>query len=181
MEVDEEQEEYERLLMRPRSPRRRDINTATRRRRLEEPRERRLGEPRIVEDNNDADTDARRAVVGPDAYRVFRGWQLHREDMIWFRVLLLAQQPEVIAQIYGIDPARTGRLRMESLGQQLLNQLREDGFPPEAIRRLRDIAPNSRHTWMFDRYEQVEPMALGPQFGPYPRIQINEHAHLDYP
>ena len=181
MEVDDEQEEYERLLMRPRTPRRREgpnlsfenfLNTATRRRRL--------GEPRVVEDNNDADTAARRAVVGPDAYRVFRGWQLHREAMLWHRVHLLTQQPEVIAQIYGIDPARTDRGRMQFLGQQIQRELHEDGFPPEAIRRLRDIAPDSRHTRVFDRYERVEPMELGPQFGPYPPIPIYDYAHLDW-
>lgn len=165
--------------MRPRTPRRRDINTAERRRRLEEPRE------PIVDNNNSADADnsyeaddafraflrysrdrhapidARRAVAGPDAYRVFRGWQLRREDTFEWRLSMLTDQPEVIAQIYGIDPAQTSRFRMASLSLEIQREIREDGFPLEAIRRLRELAPDNARTRMFDNLERNSDIRFG--------------------
>ena len=169
---------------RPRTPRRYDTNTATRRRRLEEPR---------VENNDVTDTnngynaddgfraflqysrdrhaaiDARRDIAGPDAFRIFRGWQLQRENRLQFRVSQLTQQPEVLAQVYGIDPARTNAFRIAHLDHQLQEEIRADGFPLGRIRELRAMAPDNELTRLFDTLERTSDIGFGLFY--YPEYQ----------
>lgn len=171
---------------RPRTPRRRDENTARRRRRLEEPREQ---SPNVdIMNGYEADDafraflqysrdrhaplDARRAVAGPDAYRIFRGWQIQREDRLQWRIGYLTQQPEVLAQVYGIDPARTDRFRMYQLDSELQRELREDGFPLDRIRQMREIAPNSVDTRIFDELERTSDINFGLAYYPEYRYSV---------
>lgn len=173
---------------RPRTPRRYDTNTATRRRRLEEEEE-----PR-VENNDVADTDngynadegfraflqysrdrhapidARRDIAGPDVFRIFRGWQLQREHLLQFRLSLLTRQPEVLAQVYGIDPASTSAFRMGQLDHELQEEIRADGFPLRRVRDLRELAaPDNQYTRVFDTLERTDGTRFGLFY--YPEYQ----------
>ena len=157
--------------MEPRTPRRRDINTVNRRRRLEEPQQQIVAneDSRNAEEalrvylsysrNRHAPYDARLAALGPDTYRIFRGWQLNRNTRLYNRILPLTEQPEVIAQIYGIDPSRTSRFRMAMYGAEILEEIVDDGYPLDRMRELRNLAnPDSESTRLFDRLERDDPL-----------------------
>ena len=165
----------------PRTPRRRDINTVNIRRRFEELQQQRVANDAPVDPNDarnaeealrvyleysrdrHAPIDARIAAIGPDTYRVFRGWELNRNDGLYFRSMLLAQQPEVIAAVYGIDPSQTSSIRMFMYQTRILDDIADSGYPVDRIRELRNLAnPNSNDTRLFDSMEHNDPlMRLG--------------------
>ena len=71
----------------------------------------------------------------------------------------LTEQPEVIAQIYGIDPSRTSRFRMAMYGAEILEEIVDDGYPLDRMRELRNLAnPDSESTRLFDRLERDDPL-----------------------
>ena len=98
-----------------------------------------------------APIDRRRAALGPDVYRVFRGWQWMHHDQSYSQLRRLTNQRQVVESMYNLEPGSTNEARLEYLSAVIANDIAQQGFPDERMRHVRSLAdPRAQSTRIYD-------------------------------